>query len=170
MFSIQIKLTNIYLRVSHFRVDSFDSFVPPEGVERVSVDGESAGQVDLHHRHVAGRGRTSLDVIGANSHLKIKIIKQVLISVFFLSLCIFFFLSCIFFSFSFFLTHVLSSFWLIWKVMRIFVSFYLSYKKLESFSISSYFFTFILSDVETLKTCGLTTKLGQAPVTSTLYS
>jgi hypothetical protein len=30
--------------------------------------------------------------------------------------------------------------------------------------------TFILSDVETLKTCGLTTKLGQAPVTSTLYS
>jgi hypothetical protein len=63
------RLSIIYLRVSHFRVNSFNSFVSPEGVERVSIDGEAAGQVDFHHRHVAGSGGTALDVIGAYCHL-----------------------------------------------------------------------------------------------------
>ncbi len=66
------KLSIIYLRVSHFRVNSFNSFVSPEGVERVSIDGEAAGQVDFHHRHVAGSGGTALDVIGAYCNLQKK--------------------------------------------------------------------------------------------------
>ena len=47
-----VQVEKIYLRVAHFRVDSLDSLVPPEGIEGVSVDGEAAGQVDLHDGHV----------------------------------------------------------------------------------------------------------------------
>ena len=66
-----VQVEKIYLRVAHFRVDSLDSLVPPEGIEGVSIDGEAAGQVDLHDGHVTWRGRSSLDVVCTDRDLHV---------------------------------------------------------------------------------------------------